>query len=227
MTTPSPLTESITSTIFDGKQRRLFLTYCALPLCRKPFYAPKHCHKRYCSKICGIAARKTQIQVQCAFCLSYFEKTRRRIELSKSGLVFCSRSCKDQAQSIISGQKFDDMRPDHYGNGGYSATYRNIAFQHHGKACQKCGYNRYESVLNVHHKDRNRGNSFPENLEVLCPTCHIEIHFLAHDGLFTPHKKNGGDGENRTPDSALQGQRVPATTTPPNLGAEEENRTPV
>lgn len=44
------------------------------------------------------------------------------------------------------------------------------------KECARCGYDN-ALVMEVHHKDRNRGNNAIENLEVLCANCHR----LEHD----------------------------------------------
>ena len=43
--------------------------------------------------------------------------------------------------------------------------------------CEQCGFDKPHprtgtSVLEIHHKDENPENSRPENLELLCPTCH-------------------------------------------------------
>jgi hypothetical protein len=46
-----------------------------------------------------------------------------------------------------------------------------------GKVCERCSYDKYE-ILQVHHKDRNRNNNELENLELICPNCHYEDHFL-------------------------------------------------
>jgi 5-methylcytosine-specific restriction endonuclease McrA len=167
------------STEFDGKVRKLFLHSCLH--CNKPFYAPKHKRRRFCSNSC--AHPKQQRTLECALCHKLFERAKSSLPKSKSGFRFCSRPHKDQAQRIESGAALDAMRPDHYGAG--ESVYREIAFRHHPKQCNRCGYNRYESVLRVHHKDRNRANSAPENLEILCPTCHEEEHFLAGDGLYS------------------------------------------
>jgi hypothetical protein len=40
-------------------------------------------------------------------------------------------------------------------------------------------------VLQVHHRDRDRTNNEPVNLEVLCPTCHDEDHFFSKDGKWS------------------------------------------
>lgn len=39
--------------------------------------------------------------------------------------------------------------------------------------CEHCGTSQ---ALQVHHKDRNRKNNEPENLETLCATCHMKMH---------------------------------------------------
>jgi len=61
-----------------------------------------------------------------------------------------------------------------YKNG--SGGYRKKALEHYGCKCQECGYDKYISVLDVHHKDYDRSNNEIENLVVLCVRCHIEIH---------------------------------------------------
>lgn len=44
-------------------------------------------------------------------------------------------------------------------------------------------------ILKVHHKDRNRKNSLPDNLEILCPNCHDLEHFLQKDGVYSGGKR--------------------------------------
>lgn len=57
--------------------------------------------------------------------------------------------------------------------GSSPAYYQKVAFSTHGDRCLRC---RDEAVL-VHHKDGNRKNPDPSNLEVLCKRCHQ----LEHD----------------------------------------------
>ena len=40
--------------------------------------------------------------------------------------------------------------------------------------CEKCGG---KSRLGLHHKDRDRTNNSPENLQTLCPRCHTSTHW--------------------------------------------------
>jgi len=45
---------------------------------------------------------------------------------------------------------------------------------------QRCTYNKFE-ILQIHHKDRE--NNSLENLELVCPNCHCEEHFLGKTWL--------------------------------------------
>lgn len=65
--------------------------------------------------------------------------------------------------------------PDHpqWKGGIRNDYYRRIAFEAHGEVCNRCDAT---EDLHVHHIDRNRHNSQPNNLEVLCPSCHMAEH---------------------------------------------------
>jgi len=51
-----------------------------------------------------------------------------------------------------------------------------------GKKCERCNYNKYE-ILQIHHKNRDRNNNELSNLELICPNCHYEEHFLKNSWL--------------------------------------------
>lgn len=42
------------------------------------------------------------------------------------------------------------------------------------QACELCGGT---SRLGLHHKDRDRMNNSPSNLQTVCPTCHTRLHW--------------------------------------------------
>lgn len=50
--------------------------------------------------------------------------------------------------------------------------------------CGRCGYDAEPGILQMHHRDRNRRHNSEENLELLCPNCHMLEHFKAKDGHF-------------------------------------------
>ena len=71
----------------------------------------------------------------------------------------------------------------------YTKDWREIALEakwRTGWICERCGWmnaHNYPGNLGVHHKDMNKTNNAPSNLEVLCWDCHKEIH-LKNDPLF-------------------------------------------
>jgi phage terminase large subunit GpA-like protein len=129
--------------------------------------------KNYCCRNCQHKKMITQIKFVCAFCSLEFYRRPSRKKNSRSGLFFCSRKCKDTAQSIEHG--FAEIHPSHYKNG--ENNYRDKALRHYPNECNRCGYKKNVKILQVHHKDENRQNNALENLEVLCPNCHAEIHW--------------------------------------------------
>lgn len=148
---------------------------------------------KFCSKKCsGKHSHKFRLRVEkehnciCAYCNVSFYRTKSKFILSRSGLMFCSRECKDKAQRI-GGVKA--IHPSHYGE--ELADYRSAVFKQRGiKVCEKCGWDEHIEILQVHHKDRNRQNNKLENLEILCPNCHLWDHYQNKDGLYG--KLNGG-----------------------------------
>jgi 5-methylcytosine-specific restriction endonuclease McrA len=131
---------------------------------RKPSYLKKVKNPCCSVKCMGQFKTKTE-QRKCKSCKKIVVKTQYELSRSKSGFVFCSKSCSAKySNSLRLGS-------------GYTG-YRNYAFSVYKKECDICGYSKFENVLEVHHKDRNRKNMKIENLQILCPTCHSEEHFL-------------------------------------------------
>jgi len=154
--------------------------------CKRSFNAPvrevKRGNGRFCSLSCSSKRTKTkEPNCQCAYCDTEIYKFPSKIAASKSGLVFCDRACKEQAQKI-GGLKA--IQPAHYGT-STSTQYRKLAFRELPNQCNRCSYCQHPEVLEVHHLDRNRDNNLIENLEILCPTCHRAEHFLAGDGRWS------------------------------------------
>ena len=104
---------------------------------------------------------------KCDWCGKDFDRKRHG---KKSVFVFCSRACKENAQSVDGGEKFSSMRPHNYKDG--NRQYRERAFREYGTKCSRCGYDNNVMALQVHHKDGNHNNGAIENLEVLCANCH-------------------------------------------------------
>lgn len=156
--------------------------------CSKEFDAPLKEHNRgngkYCSKKCSnehrsiLMLKNPEPNVSCALCGKKFYKNISKQKLSKSKLYFCCREHKDQAQCIGGIQA---IMPPHYGT-AIAVDYRSVAFRELKHECAMCGYKKYPQVLEAHHIDHNRLNSSLQNLQLLCPTCHEEHHFLTKSG---------------------------------------------
>jgi 5-methylcytosine-specific restriction endonuclease McrA len=91
--------------------------------------------------------------------------------------ITCSRKCSNVYRKGIS---YKLGRPKDKGDKLRSIKVRLISAR--GGKCERCGYNKLE-ILQVHHKDRNRENSNLDNLELLCPNCHFEEHYLEKSWL--------------------------------------------
>ena len=132
---------------------------------------------KFCSLGCSSKFNANTLEPNCicAYCSTPFRKPPSKIKRSKSGLTFCCREHKDAAQKIGG---LIEIQPEHYGTGDGAYRYRKQALEAYESKCMRCGYNRYTQVLQVHHIDRDRKNNHIENLEVLCPTCHMEEHLI-------------------------------------------------
>jgi hypothetical protein len=153
------------STEYDGKTRRVWPKKCEQ--CNEIFYAPKHRldKRKYCSIKCQADANKNRYEVECAMCSKKFERVENKLS-TKTGLNYCSRKCKDKAQST---DGIFEARVPHFKDGYHNCRERTIKER---KICEVCGYKNDIKMLDVHHKDRNRKNNLDSNLKVLCVWCH-------------------------------------------------------
>lgn len=114
---------------------------------------------------------KDKVELTCDYCGKTYLKAKSKA--TKSEFHFCCRACKDAAQKVSSGEKFDLLRPDHYGTG--KSNYREKAFEAYPHKCAICGWDEDEDCLEVHHIDENRQNNELNNLIVLCSICHRKL----------------------------------------------------
>jgi 5-methylcytosine-specific restriction endonuclease McrA len=154
--------------------------------CSKQFTpSPKEVNRgngKFCSMKCsgafnGLKRRTVKIpNCTCATCDKPFYRQESHKKNSKSGINFCSRECKEKAQRIGTDFSIEAIMPDHYGL--VQKDYRRIAFSLVDVlSCIRCGYDKHVEALEVHHKDRDRSNNAPENLEILCANCHRVEHY--------------------------------------------------
>lgn len=117
---------------------------------------------KYCSQICYKKNRKVIDKESriCFTCGIYYAATKR------SGKKYCSIQCCNK-------QKIKDGAPS------FAAVRANMKKAGEINICERCGYKEHPHILGIHHKDRDRSNNQRNNLEVLCPNCHILEH-LSH-----------------------------------------------
>jgi hypothetical protein len=141
----------------------------------------KNSKNHFCCRECLYKFQKNTIKIKCDYCDNICEKTQTQLKNRKSNLVFCSRECKDKAQRLESGKKFNNLRPDHYGIGNGKYNYNKNAFNNKPNKCVDCGEDK-KYLLCVHHIDGNRKNNVLENLEIVCANCHRKRHLSLIDG---------------------------------------------
>lgn len=77
---------------------------------------------------------------------------------------FCNATCA---------RSFSSSHNEHFHKS--DSRYRKIAFSLYPHKCAVCNWDEDERILQVHHIDGCRSNSNPNNLIILCPTCHFKI----------------------------------------------------
>lgn len=150
----------------DGKNRAALTKRC---ICGKEYITEKRRPKNFCSRKCRMDS--VRVELICCTCQSVFSRQRSKLNSAKHGYYFCSRKCKEKAQSIEGGLK--DIQPSHYGSG--ISCYRE-KFTKEELVCNRCGYNEFPSSVDIHHIDHNRNNNHKSNLLPLCANCHMALH---------------------------------------------------
>ena len=130
----------------------------------------------------------------CSYCGKKMERQRYKSKLEDLGAFmrrkYCCRECMRKG-FIKSGEVTDqDIKAAH-------ASSRKIPFTIQGKErrCEMCGAT--DVRIEVHHKDKNWKNNNPDNLQVLCASCHRRLHLVDYQTLkckYCDNPANGGRG---------------------------------
>jgi hypothetical protein len=135
---------------------------CSKEIYKRPGVLMQNNGRAFCSQNCyGKSCRK---EVPCAVC--------GKLILGGLNKKTCSRSCSNQYREGI---KYKIGRPRDKAH--HVRAIKIKLFKELGGICNRCGYNKSE-ILQVHHKDHNRKNNAIENLELICPNCHYEEHYM-------------------------------------------------
>lgn len=141
---------------------------CQKAIYKRPSQIEKNEKGVFCSRTCfGISCRK---EIPCLVC--------GKLILSGLNKSTCSRKCSNIHRTGIK-YKLSEPRKDKVKS---QQSLKMRLLKSRGTVCEKCGYDKYE-ILQIHHKDRDRNNNDLSNLELICPNCHYEEHFLEKSWL--------------------------------------------
>jgi predicted nucleic acid-binding Zn ribbon protein len=135
---------------------------CKKYIYRRPSEITENKSRVFCSAKCyGISCRKETFCVICGKSI-----------LAGLNKKTCSRLCANKNRV---GVQYKSNQPRNK-----VVTLRRLKIsllESRGQKCERCSYNK-SKILQVHHKNRDRRNNNLENLELICPNCHYEEHYL-------------------------------------------------
>ena len=166
-----------------GKHPELYkLNDIQCPQCGKIFH-PKGATKKFCSRGCATSwnhnveerGKGNTRKVKCKVCGKEFNR-------HYKGQKYCSQKCYHSQNAGENNCKFNnyinksdrylrytECHPQYPGEYVHNVIYKNVF---NNDKCELCG-----GLLElVHHKDRNKHNNEPENLQGLCKSCHAKLH---------------------------------------------------
>lgn len=140
---------------------------CSTSIYKRPSQVKANGGQVFCSMGCfGISCRKERPCIVCG-----------KMILSGLHKKTCSRSCSNANRAGLTyktGRRKDKVKSQQ--------ALKLRLLSERGTSCERCGYSTYE-ILQIHHRDRNRENNELKNLELICPNCHYEEHFLGKSWL--------------------------------------------
>lgn len=103
--------------------------------------------------------------------------------------IYCSRACYWKARGVpwsptYLGRWIGDKKESLDWPICRSASLQRKHLLKRRQSCDKCGWNAYPNLLELHHVDEDRTNGRFGNLQLLCPNCHEIHHYLKGTGRF-------------------------------------------
>lgn len=150
---------------------------CKWEECSKPFDVYPSSKKVFCSAACSLAARKKAFEerkvreaLTCCVCLEKFYVRPCRVEY---GAKYCSYKC----HQVGEGRKGGATRAEQKKATSEGKSYVKDKGRHaHRRVMETQLGRRLSRNEIVHHKDGNKFNNDPGNLELLTRTEHINLH---------------------------------------------------
>lgn len=140
---------------------------CKKSIYRRPSQIKRNKKRVFCSLTCyGASCKKEKPCLVCG-----------KLILASLNKKTCSRECSNKNRA---GVKYKIGRPKDKAN-----IFRVLKFkllEDKNSCCERCGYNKSQ-ILQIHHKNRNRKDNSKNNLEIICPNCHYEEHYLEKSWL--------------------------------------------
>jgi len=157
----------------NGRRRKAEKSKCEF--CNKLFLRRVYEKRlrKYCSPECFYKDSRKRTKLKCHTCGKAFERQISHLRNAKHGFFFCSRKCKEKAQSLNG--NCPQIRPNHYGTSKKRRSCRNLINNAKNPRCLDCKENK-KYLLITHHKDGNNNNSNKNNIEIVCGKCHMKRH---------------------------------------------------
>lgn len=140
---------------------------CTKPIYRRPNELTKNQGHAFCSTTCyGKYIRKEKPCLICG-----------KLILARFNKKTCSRTCANKHRVGI---KYKMGRP--HDKIAFQQGLKFRLLKERGSHCERCNFAKTE-ILIVHHKDRDRNHNDLSNLELICPNCHYEEHYMEKSWL--------------------------------------------
>ena len=158
---------ALVHTIYNMRNPNTKCSICGKPIYKRPSEITANKSGVFCSQECyGISCRK---EIPCVIC----EKP----ILASLNKKTCSKECLNQFNQDTN-RKHSLGKRKIIKHAGYSSrSFRKYFLEKKGGKCSLCDYS-IKEILNIHHiiERKNGGSDEEENLILLCPNCHAEIH---------------------------------------------------